>query len=58
MSKHPAVKKGSIEIRPVDDLTEMIRESERRRLRAKGERIVALGSFVDRFSAPPNDYPV
>jgi hypothetical protein len=31
MSKHPAVKSGSIEIRPVDDLSEMIRESERRR---------------------------
>ena len=31
MSKHPAVKGGSIEIRPADDLSEMIRESERRR---------------------------
>jgi hypothetical protein len=31
MSKHPAVKGGSIEIRPLDDLTGMIRESERRR---------------------------
>jgi hypothetical protein len=31
MSKHPAVKAGPCEIRPVDDLTEMIRESERRR---------------------------
>jgi hypothetical protein len=31
MSKHPAVKEGSIEIRPVDDFSEMIRESERRR---------------------------
>jgi hypothetical protein len=31
MSKHPAVKGGSIEIRPLDDLSEMIRESERRR---------------------------
>ncbi|HEU4343036.1 MAG TPA: YciI family protein [Candidatus Binatia bacterium] len=31
MSKHPAVKSGSIEIRPLDNLTEMIRESERRR---------------------------
>ena len=37
MSKHPAVKGGPTEIRPVDDLTEMIRESERRRSRAKGE---------------------
>jgi len=31
MSKHPGVKAGSIEIRPVDDLAEIIRESERRR---------------------------
>jgi hypothetical protein len=31
MSKHPAVKGGSVEIRPADDLTKMIRESERRR---------------------------
>ena len=31
MSKHPAVKAGPIEIRPVDDLSEMIRASERRR---------------------------
>ena len=31
MSKHPAVKSGSIEIRPAEDLSEMIRESERRR---------------------------
>jgi hypothetical protein len=31
MSKHPAVKGSSIEIRPVDDLSEMIRASERRR---------------------------
>jgi hypothetical protein len=31
MSKHPAVKGGPIEIRPVEDLSEMIRESERRR---------------------------
>jgi hypothetical protein len=37
MSKHPGVKAGPFEIRPVDDLTEMIRESERRRSRAKGE---------------------
>jgi hypothetical protein len=37
MSKHPAVKGGPVEIRPVDDLSEMIRESERRRSRAKGE---------------------
>ena len=31
MSEHPAVKGGSVEIRPANDLTEMIRESERRR---------------------------
>jgi hypothetical protein len=30
MSKHPGVKAGPFEIRPVEDLTEMIRESERR----------------------------
>jgi hypothetical protein len=31
MSKHPAVKTGIVEIRPAEDLAEMIRESERRR---------------------------
>jgi hypothetical protein len=31
MSKHPGVKVGPFEIRPVADLTEMIRESEQRR---------------------------
>jgi hypothetical protein len=31
MSKHPGVKAGPFEIRPVDDLSEMIRQSERRR---------------------------
>ena len=31
MSKHPSVKSGIVEIRPAQDLTEMIRESERRR---------------------------
>jgi hypothetical protein len=31
MSKHPGVKAGPFEIRPADDLTGMIRESERRR---------------------------
>jgi hypothetical protein len=35
MSKHPAIKKGPIEIRPTDDLNEMIRESERRRATTK-----------------------
>ena len=37
MSKHPGVKAGPFEIRPVEDLTEMIRESERRRSVSKGE---------------------
>ncbi len=32
MSKHPGVKAGPFEIRPAADLTEMIRESERRRV--------------------------
>ena len=31
MSKHPGVKAGPFEIRPADDLTGMIRESEQRR---------------------------
>ncbi len=31
MSKHPGVKAGPFEIRPVEDMTEIIRESERRR---------------------------
>jgi hypothetical protein len=31
MSRHPGVKVGPWEIRPAEDLTEMIRESERRR---------------------------
>ena len=35
MSKHPGVKGGPFEIRPAADLTEMIRESERRRAAAK-----------------------
>ena len=37
MSKHPGVKAGPVEIRPAENLSEMIRESERRRSRAKGE---------------------
>jgi hypothetical protein len=36
MSKHPGVKAGPFEIRPAEDLTEMIRESERRRSSSKG----------------------
>ena len=35
MSKHPGVKAGPFEIRPAADLTEMIRESERRRSRSQ-----------------------
>jgi hypothetical protein len=35
MSKHPGVKNGPFEIRPTEDLTGMIRESERRRSRKK-----------------------
>jgi len=31
ISKHPGVKAGPFEIRPAEDLTGMIRESERRR---------------------------
>jgi hypothetical protein len=31
MSKHPGVKAGPFEIRPADDLSEMIRQSKRRR---------------------------
>jgi hypothetical protein len=31
MSKHPGVKAGPFEIRPAVDLSEMVRESERRR---------------------------
>jgi hypothetical protein len=38
MSNHPAVKTGILEIRPAEDLTEMIRESERRRATANTER--------------------
>lgn len=35
MSKHPGVKAGPFEIRPADDLSGMIRESEKRRSAAK-----------------------
>jgi hypothetical protein len=39
MSKHPGVKVGPWEIRPAEDLSEMIRQSEQRRSRTKhGER--------------------
>ena len=37
MSKHPGVKAGPFEIRPAEDLTEMIHESERRRSKTKGK---------------------
>jgi hypothetical protein len=37
MSKHPGVKAGPFEIRPAADLTEAVREGERRRARAKEE---------------------
>jgi hypothetical protein len=37
MSKHPGVKAGPFEIRPAADLTEMIRESEQRRAKNKGQ---------------------
>ena len=36
MSQHPGVKAGPFEIRQVEDLSEMIRESERRRSSTKG----------------------
>jgi len=36
MSKHPGVRGGPFEIRPAADLTEMIRDSERRRSKTKG----------------------
>ena len=35
MSKHPGVRAGPFEIRPAADLSEMIRDSERRRGKAK-----------------------
>lgn len=35
MSKHPGVRAGPFEIRPAADLTEMIRDSERRRAATK-----------------------
>lgn len=34
MSKHPGVRAGPFEIRPAEDLSEMIRDSERRRAKA------------------------
>ena len=39
MSKHPGVKAGPFEIRPVADLSEMIRESERRRAGARANNV-------------------
>jgi hypothetical protein len=37
MSKHPGVKAGPFEIRPAEDLSEMIHESERRRSKLEAE---------------------
>ena len=37
MSKHPGVKAGPFEIRPVADLTGMVRESEQRRAKTEGQ---------------------
>ena len=37
MSKHPGVKAGPFEIRPVADLTGMVRESEQRRAKVEGQ---------------------
>lgn len=37
MSKHPGVRGGPFEIRPAADLTEMVRESERRRSKTNEE---------------------
>ena len=36
MAKHPGVKAGPFEIRQAEDLTEMVRDSERRRSSSKG----------------------
>jgi len=36
MSKHPGLKVGPFEIRPVDDMSAVVAESERRRSRAEG----------------------
>jgi hypothetical protein len=36
MSKHPGVKAGPFEIRPAADLTDLVKESEKRRMGAKG----------------------
>ena len=38
MSKHPGVKAGPFEIRPAADLTDMVKESEKRRSSAKEEK--------------------
>jgi hypothetical protein len=37
MSQHPGVRAGPFEIRPAEDLSDMIRESERRRSKPKDE---------------------
>ncbi len=38
MSKHPGVRGGPFEIRPIADLSEMVRESEQRRTLTKGQQ--------------------
>lgn len=43
MSKHPGLKTGPFEIRPAEDLSAIIRESEQRRA-AVGQRAVPAGS--------------
>ena len=43
MSKHPAVKAGPCEIRPVDDLTEMIREKRAPAFKSKGRMNCSIG---------------
>ena len=37
ISKHPGVKAGPFEIRPAEDVTQLVRESERRRSTTKGK---------------------
>ena len=44
MSKHPGVRMGPFEIRPAEDLSAMIRESEQRR--SSTQRRVAVGETV------------
>jgi hypothetical protein len=39
MTKHPGVKFSTFEIRPADDVSGMIRESEERRSKAQGSTV-------------------